>query len=111
MGLSPLLNTPHILGPAEVISVARFVQPPPLAGGLARPATIRRQTIKLAGGIMPVRGKEKIAATALASSGNGTHRVPSRKKIPTPPQSKITRTGGQEEKKEEELARGKSEEN
>jgi hypothetical protein len=82
-----------------------------LAGGFARPATIRRQTIKLARGIMPVLGKEKIAATALASSGNGTHRVPSRKKIPAPPQSKITRTGSQEEKKEEELAREKSEEN
>ena len=111
MGLSPLLNAPHVLRTAEVIPVAGFVQPPPLAGGLAGPATIRGRTIKLAIRIMPVRRKENIAATALASSGNGTHRVPSGKKTPAPPQSKTARTKSQEQKKEEELARGKSEEN
>jgi hypothetical protein len=60
---------------------------------------------------MPIRGKENIAATALASSGRGTHRAPSRKKIPAPVQSKTAQTKSQEGKKEEELARGKSEEN
>jgi hypothetical protein len=88
MGFAPLLDPFHVLGVAEVISVAWLAQPAPLTGGFAGLATSRSQTEKLTTGIMNVSSKTCLAAAAFASIVLGTHRLPSGKKTGPPNQSK-----------------------
>ena len=88
MGVAPLPDPLHVLGVAEVISVAWLAQPSPLTRGFAGLATIRSQTEKLTAGIMNVRTEKCFAAAALASIGLGTHRPPSGKKTEPAKQSK-----------------------
>ena len=102
--MAPGSDSFHVIGIAEVISVARFAQPAPLTGGLAGPATLWGQTVKLAAGIMPVRVEEKIAAAALASFVLGTHHSPSRKNIEAPVQSQIAPPRRTKRKKEEKFS-------
>jgi hypothetical protein len=68
MTLAPELDAAHLVGTAEVVAVARFAQPSPLAGGLAGPPTIRLGTIVLAGFVARI-GNEKLGATAAFASG------------------------------------------
>ena len=112
MGFTPLLDPFHVLGVAEVISVAWFAQPAPLTGGFAGLATSRSQTEKLTTGIMNVRSKTCLAAAAFASVMLGTHRLPSRKKTGPSNQSKNSPGRREKTKKEEKFraeARRKSE--
>ena len=68
MVLAPELDPAHWLSTAEVVAVARFTQPAPLAGCLAGLAAGGLRTIALA--ILGARiGNEKLAATPAFSSG------------------------------------------
>ena len=88
MGFAPLSDPLHVLGVAEVISIAWFAQPAPLTGSFAGLATSRSQTENLTAGIMNVGGEKGFAAAALASIVLGTHRSPSAKKTDPSKQSK-----------------------
>jgi hypothetical protein len=91
MGFAPLPDPLHVLGIAEVISIAGFSQPAPLTGGLAGPAAIRSQTEKLTTGIVNVRSEKCLAAATLASLWIETHRPPNGKKTTPSNQSKTVR--------------------
>ena len=108
--MAPLSNPLHVVGTAEVILVGGLAQPAPLTGGLAGAATLRRQAVKLALGVMPVGMEELIAAAALASLLLGTHRASSWKKIQPPVQSQTAPPRKNKTKKEEKLSRRKREE-
>ncbi len=88
MVFTPLLDPLHVLGVAEVISVAWLSQPAPLTLGFAGPATFRSQTENLTAGVMNVWSKTSFAAAALALVVLGPHRLPSGKKTRPSYQSK-----------------------
>jgi hypothetical protein len=105
MGFAPLPDPFHVLGVAEVISIAWFSQPAPLTGGLAGPATIRSQAEKLTAGIMNVRSEKCFAAAALASVRFATHRARNGKKTKPSNQSKNASGRREKTKKEEKFSR------
>ena len=74
MSLAPLLHAQNIGGSAELIAVARFAQPTPLAGGLAGETASRLAAITLMLGITVIREEKLIAITALALLLHGVHR-------------------------------------
>jgi hypothetical protein len=80
MLLTPPPNPLHMGRVAEVVSIVRFVQPAPLAGGLAGPATRLRPTEELPVGVMNVGSEECFAAAALASARLELHQAPNGKK-------------------------------
>jgi hypothetical protein len=75
MLLAPLPNPLHVGRVTEVVSIGRLVQPAPLAGGLASPATRLGATEQLPVGIMNVGSEECFAAAALASASLELHQA------------------------------------
>jgi hypothetical protein len=74
---TPLLNTAHLLGTSEMISVAVLAPPTLLAGALAGLPTIGLRTIPLPIRGPRIRNEERVATTALASASmRAAHRAP-----------------------------------
>ena len=76
MPLAPQLHAPDLLSSAEVVSVAGFTQPPPLAGHLAGLAAGRLGTVVLAIGRACIGKKQLTATTTFASGWRAAHRAP-----------------------------------
>lgn len=66
MCLSPPLDTPGILGTAEVILILRLFQPLTLTGSLAGLAALVFRAVLLAIGVSRVRREKGVAILALA---------------------------------------------
>ena len=105
VSFAPLADPLHVLGVAEVISIAWLSQPAPLTGGFAGLATIRSRTETLTAGIMNIGSKKCFAAVALASGVLGNHRLPSGKKTEPFDQSKTSQERRKKTKKEENFSR------
>lgn len=83
MSQSPLPHSFAIFGSAEVVLVLRPAHPPPLAGGLRSPATIRLSTKVLPPAITGIAAVLFVAMQAL-EGGFGTHRRVENKPPQTP---------------------------
>ena len=75
MTLAPALDAANLIRSAEVVAVAIFTHPPPLAGRLTGVPTSRLGTVALAI-FSPRIGMEELAATAAFAAGQrAAHRV------------------------------------
>ena len=73
MGLAPLLNAMHIVRPAEVVAVVRFIEPTLLACRFSGLAAFRLGTISLPPPVSMVGIEEDPAARAFAFSRSFCH--------------------------------------
>jgi hypothetical protein len=81
---APLPHSLYVCRIAEVISIVRFVQPPPLAGGFARVPTIHCPAIELSIGVVNIRTEKSFATAALASARLELHKRQTGRKIRPP---------------------------
>jgi hypothetical protein len=102
MTLAPEFDAQDLVGSAEVVSVAGFAQPSPLAGGLAGLPTSRLGTIVLAGFVTRI-GNEKLGATVAFASGLfAAHREPQLREAKSGRKRKKKNRRTRSRKKEEE---------